>query len=101
MSAGKQCRVDVEVCGADRAVAVAMVHGPAAGLELVTALAQDKRLAGHHRLHATRAHLLQLAGDRAGAAASYREAARRAASLPERRYLSSQAAWLAGARARS
>jgi predicted RNA polymerase sigma factor len=78
----------------NRAVAVARVHGPAAALELLDALAADGRLQGHHRLHATRAHLLELLGDEAGAAESYREAARRAMSLPERRYLSTCAARL-------
>jgi predicted RNA polymerase sigma factor len=80
----------------NRTVAVAMVHGPAAGLDLLATLAADKRLAGHHRLLATRAHLLELTGDAAAAAVSYREAARRATSLPERRYLSGQAARLNG-----
>jgi len=80
----------------NRAVAVAMVHGPAAGLEVVTGLAADKRLASHHRLLATRAHLLELAGDQATAADVYRAAAQRATSLPERRYLSSQAVRLGG-----
>jgi predicted RNA polymerase sigma factor len=80
----------------NRTVAVAMVHGPAAGLDLLATLAADKRLACHHRLLATRAHLLELTGDAAAAAVSYRAAARRATSLPERRYLSSQAARLDG-----
>jgi RNA polymerase sigma factor (sigma-70 family) len=80
----------------NRAVAVAMVAGPGAGLDLLAALEPDRRLAGHHRLHATRAHLLEMAGDPAGAVAGYREAARRTTSLPERRYLLSRAARLAG-----
>jgi RNA polymerase sigma factor (sigma-70 family) len=75
----------------NRAVAVAMVRGPEAGLELIAGLAGDKRLARHHRLLATRAHLLELAGDPGAAAASYHEAARHATSLPERRHLSLQA----------
>jgi RNA polymerase sigma factor (sigma-70 family) len=74
-----------------RAVAVAEVHGPAAGLEVVTALESDKRTACHYRLLATRAHLLERTGDLAAAAADYREAARRTTSMPERRYLSAQA----------
>jgi RNA polymerase sigma factor (sigma-70 family) len=78
----------------NRVVAVAMVHGPAAGLDLLATLAGDARMAGHHRLAATRAHLLELAGDRAGASAGYRDAARRATSLPERAYLSRRAAEL-------
>lgn len=75
----------------NRAVAVAMVHGPEAGLELLAGLAEDKRLAHHHRLLATRAHLLELLGDDANAAAAYREAARHATSAPERRHLTERA----------
>jgi RNA polymerase sigma factor (sigma-70 family) len=71
----------------NRAVAVAMVQGPAAGLGEVDTLAADPRLAAHHRLIATRAHLRELAGDSAAAAADYRDAARRTLSVPERRYL--------------
>jgi RNA polymerase sigma factor (sigma-70 family) len=71
----------------NRAVAVAMVHGPTAGLALLAALESDQRMARHHRLLATRAHLLELAGEHTAAAADYREAARRATSLPERRHL--------------
>jgi RNA polymerase sigma factor (sigma-70 family) len=79
----------------NRAVAVAMVAGPAPGLDLLRELESDRRLAGHHRLHATRAHLLEMSGDTRGAVASYREAARRTTSLPERRYLTGRAARLA------
>jgi len=79
----------------NRAVAVAMVAGPAPGLELLRELESDRLLAGHHRLHATRAHLLEMSGDARGAVASYREAARRTTSLPERRYLTGRAARLA------
>ncbi|MFY1689033.1 RNA polymerase sigma factor [Plantactinospora sp. WMMB782] len=78
----------------NRAVAVAMVRGPAAGLELLETVAADRRMATHHRLLATRAHLAELSGDRAGAAAGYRAAARRTASLPERRHLTARAAEL-------
>jgi RNA polymerase sigma factor (sigma-70 family) len=84
------------VVSLNRAVAVARVHGPAAALELVDSLAADGRMAKHHRLLATRAHLLEELGDRAGAAESYRAAARRAASLPERRHLAARAARLSG-----
>jgi RNA polymerase sigma factor (sigma-70 family) len=79
----------------NRAVALAMVHGPAAGLDLLAALAADKRMARHHRLLATRAHLRELAGDRGAAGADYLQAARRATSVPERRYLALQATRLA------
>ncbi|MEV0082242.1 DUF6596 domain-containing protein [Saccharopolyspora sp. NPDC050642] len=75
----------------NRAVAVAMVHGPAAGLELLATLEQDKRIARHHRLFSTRAHLRELLGDHAAAAEAYREAARRTTSAPERRHLTSRA----------
>jgi predicted RNA polymerase sigma factor len=78
----------------NRAIAVAMVHGPAAGLELLDGLDADGRLDGHHRLDAVRAHLLELAGDHQAAIDHYRTAASRTASLPERDYLMTQAARL-------
>jgi len=79
----------------NHAVAIAMVHGPQAGLAHLKPLDEDDRMAGHHRLPAVRAHLLELAGDRAAARASYQEAARLAANAPERRYLEARAARLA------
>ena len=79
----------------NHAVAAAMVHGPAAGLDLLTALDADGRLVNHHRLDAVRAHLLELSGDRTAAIAHYRKAAERTASIPERNYLMTQAARLA------
>ena len=45
-----------------------MVHGPEAGLDALAAAAADPALAGHHRVAAVRAHLLELAGDAAGGA---------------------------------
>ncbi|MFC5887072.1 DUF6596 domain-containing protein [Kitasatospora sp. CM 4170] len=81
----------------NRAVAVAMVHGPAAGLELLGTLEGEKGLARSHRLPATRAHLLELLGERAGAVEAYREAARRTTSAPERRHLTERARRLEGA----
>jgi predicted RNA polymerase sigma factor len=84
----------------NRAVAVAMVRGPRAGLEIIAELEADKRMARHHRLLAARAHLHELAGDAAAASADYLAAARRATSLPERRYLALQASRLASARSR-
>ncbi len=80
----------------NRAVAVAMVQGPRAGLELLASLEADGRMAGHHRLDAVRAHLLEMAGDHAAARAHYAAAARRTTSLPERRYLEARAARLSG-----
>jgi len=82
----------------NRAVAVAMVRGPQAGLEVIAELEADKRMARHHRLLAARAHLNELAGDTAAAADDYLAAARRATSLPERRYLALQASRLASVR---
>jgi RNA polymerase sigma factor (sigma-70 family) len=78
----------------NRAVAVAMVRGPQAGLGLLATLAADDRMVGHHRLDAVRAHLLEMAGDHDAARASYRNAARRTTSLPEQRYLEGRAARL-------
>ena len=71
----------------NQAIAVAMVEGPAAGLARLPAIGRDPRLRDHHRLDAVRGHLLERAGDRAGAAAAYARAAERTASLPEREYL--------------
>jgi RNA polymerase sigma factor (sigma-70 family) len=78
----------------NHAVAAAMVHGPAAGLALIEALAADPRLARHHRLHAARAHLLERAGDRGAAREAFRAAADLADNLQEREYLLLQAARL-------
>jgi RNA polymerase sigma factor (sigma-70 family) len=69
------------------AIAAAMVHGPAAGLELVKPLDADPRIAGHYRLDAVRGHLFELAGDREQAVAHFLAAAERTTSLPERHYL--------------
>jgi RNA polymerase sigma factor (sigma-70 family) len=77
-----------------RAVALAMVHGPRAGLTLLGTLETDDRMAHTHRLEAVRAHLLERAGDTAAARESYLRAAKMTASLPERRYLELRAARL-------
>jgi predicted RNA polymerase sigma factor len=69
-----------------------MVTGPGAGLDLLATLESGRRLADHYRLHATKAHLLEMVGDCSGAVASYREAARRTTSITERRYLLARAA---------
>jgi RNA polymerase sigma factor (sigma-70 family) len=78
----------------NRAVAKAMAEGPEAGLVLLVEL--EPKLEGHHRVHAVRAHLLELAGDGPGAHAEYERAAELTASLPEQRYLTRRAARLAG-----
>jgi RNA polymerase sigma factor (sigma-70 family) len=80
----------------NRVVAVAMVHGPDAGLQILEPLETDERMARHHRLHAVRAHLLEMAGRPVDARESYRTAARHATSLPEKRYLEGRAGALAG-----
>ncbi|HZB51515.1 MAG TPA: DUF6596 domain-containing protein [Mycobacteriales bacterium] len=77
----------------NRVVAVAEVHGPAAGLAaLDEAVAAEPALAGHYRRHAVRAHLLERVGDAAAARAEYDAAARATLSAPERRYLEGRAA---------
>ena len=78
----------------NRAVALAMVHGPRAGLALLGTLDSDDRMEHTHRLEAVRAHLLEITGDVAAARESYRNAARMTASVPEQRYLALRAARL-------
>ncbi len=82
--------VDSPVVTLNRAVAVAMVHGPAAGLELLEPL--DEQLRGSYRLDAVRGHLYEMLGDGDRAADHFRRAARRTTSLPEQRYLAAKAA---------
>ena len=77
----------------NRAVATAMAEGPAAGLALLDAV--SGRLGSHHRFHAVRGHLLEMAGDGAGAAAEFGAAAAGTANLRERHYLTAKAASLA------
>jgi predicted RNA polymerase sigma factor len=78
----------------NRAVAVAMVDGPRAGLAVLGTLDADDRMAHTHRLEAVRGHLLELAGELGAARESYRRAARMTASVPEQRYLAMRAARL-------
>ena len=82
------------VVALNHAVAVAMARGPRAGLDLLDTLQADERIAEDHRLHAVRAHLLEMAGDRAAARDSFLTAARRATNLSRQRYLYTQAARL-------
>lgn len=77
----------------NRAVAVGMAHGPAAGLAALNTLA-DGPLAGHHRLAAVQAHLLEAAGNPAAAAEMYRKAARLATNTREQRFLALRASRL-------
>jgi RNA polymerase sigma-70 factor (ECF subfamily) len=71
----------------NRAVSVAMVDGPEAGLRLVDALAARGELKDYRLLHAARADLLRRLDRRAEAAEAYRAAFRLASSRPERRFL--------------
>jgi RNA polymerase sigma-70 factor (ECF subfamily) len=80
----------------NRAVAVAMADGPAAGLELVEALQASGALASYHLLPATRADLLRRLGRHAEAAAGYREALDLATTDAERRYLARRLAETTG-----
>ncbi|WP_446746291.1 RNA polymerase sigma factor [Sphaerimonospora cavernae] len=86
---------DNPVVSLNRAVAAAMVHGPAAGLDMLKVLEAGGRLAGNHRFHVARAHLLEMAGAPRAAADDYRAAAGRTLSIPERDYLTTRAARLA------
>jgi predicted RNA polymerase sigma factor len=81
---------DNPVVALNHAVAVAMVRGPRAGLDLLARLEADQRITGSHRFHSVRAHLLEMARDRGGARCAYLEAAGRTASLPHQRYLHAQ-----------
>jgi predicted RNA polymerase sigma factor len=82
------------VVSLNHAVALAMVHGPDAGLEQLAKLDVEGSLVGNHRLEAARAHLLEMAGNRAGALVAYQAAAAGTLNVPERRYLQLKAAGL-------
>jgi RNA polymerase sigma-70 factor (ECF subfamily) len=71
----------------NRAVALAMVEGPAAALRVMDGLADGEDLKDYHLLHAARADMLRRMGDRAGAAAGYRRALELAGNEAECRYL--------------
>jgi RNA polymerase sigma factor (sigma-70 family) len=76
----------------NKAVAATMADSPASGLAVLDEV--DDRLAGHYRLYAVRAHLLEMSGDDEGAIENYRAAAARTTNLRERRYLAMKAARL-------
>jgi RNA polymerase sigma factor (sigma-70 family) len=78
----------------NHAIAVAMVDGPRAALDLLDRLDADGRLAGHYRMDAVRAHLLEMSGDHTTAIARYLAAANGTTSIPERDYLTTKAARL-------
>ena len=80
----------------NRCVAVGMVHGPLAGLDLLATVEGDRRVADHHLVYAVRGHLLDIAGRPEAAARAFEVAARRTASLPEKRFLRQRASECAG-----
>jgi predicted RNA polymerase sigma factor len=82
----------------NRAIAVAMVYGPRAGLERLDALEAGGRLEGHHRLDAVYAHILEMAGEEEAAIDRYRRAAGLAANVAEQRHLAMRAERLAAGR---
>jgi RNA polymerase sigma factor (sigma-70 family) len=83
------------VVALNHAVAVSMVAGPRAGLELVDRLEADPRINADRRFHAVRAHLLEMSGDHAAALEAYRAAAQAATNLQQQRYLNEQIGRLA------
>ncbi len=82
------------VVALNRALALAMVEGPRAGIRALGRLARHRALRGYHLLPAALGALWQRAGDEARAARCYRTAERQAASAPTRRFLAVQAARL-------
>jgi RNA polymerase sigma-70 factor (ECF subfamily) len=70
----------------NRAVAVAMRDGPAAGLALVEALLARGELDGYHLAHAAQADFYRRLGKTAEARASYMRALKLARQEPERRF---------------
>ncbi|MFB4320371.1 RNA polymerase sigma factor [Actinomadura sp. 21ATH] len=78
----------------NHAVAVAMVRGAPAGLDLLARLRDDRRIAGDDRFHTVRGHLLEMSGEPAAAREAYEAAARRTASPLRRRYLGARIARL-------
>ena len=71
----------------NRAVAIAMCHGPADGLRVIDQLLQRGHLAEYHLAHAARADLLRRLERRAEAAAAYRQALKLTRQEPEIRFL--------------
>jgi predicted RNA polymerase sigma factor len=78
------------------AVAVGMVHGPAAGLKELEELEASGLLAGHYRLDSVRANLLELSCEFEAAMPVYRAAAEKATNTSERDYLLARAACITG-----
>ena len=81
---------DNPVVALNHAVAVSMVAGPQAGLELLRRLGTDARINTDRRFHAVRGHLLEMAGDRSASLEAYQAAAQVATNLQQQRYLNEQ-----------
>jgi predicted RNA polymerase sigma factor len=90
--AKNRLRAPSPVVTLNHAVAVAMVDGPTAGLDMLGPLLRDRQMRRHHRLHAVRGHLLEMDGRVEEARDAYATAARLATSIPEQRYLNTKAA---------
>jgi predicted RNA polymerase sigma factor len=88
------CTTDNPMTTLNQAVAELKVNGPAAALTTLEKAASDGRLTGHYRVAGVRAHVLEAAGDLAGAREQYLKAAKGTLSTPERRYLERRAARL-------
>ena len=78
----------------NRAVAVAMRDGPAAGLTLVDAILASGELADYHLIHSARADLCRRLGKKADALVSYKRALALTKQEPERRFLEKRLAEL-------
>jgi RNA polymerase sigma factor (sigma-70 family) len=78
---------DNPVVALNHVVAVSMVSGARAGLDLLEKVGEDERIADDRRVHAVRAHLLEMLGDLDAARASYEAAAEHATSWQQQRYL--------------
>lgn len=76
----------------NRAVAIAMRDGPAAGLAQIDAILDRGELAGYHLAHAARADLHRRLGNRNAARESYLRALELARQEPERRFLTKRLA---------
>jgi RNA polymerase sigma-70 factor, ECF subfamily len=79
----------------NRAAAVAMAEGPAAGLQLLEAIATEQTLVSYHLYHAARADLLRRAGRFTEASSSYRQALALCQNAVETRYLERRLAEIA------
>jgi RNA polymerase sigma factor (sigma-70 family) len=84
---------DSPVVKLNKAVAVAMVHGPSTGLAALDALTVSP--GERHRVQSVRGHLLEMLGDTSAAIASYQDAAAATASVPEQKFLLTHAGRLA------